>query len=393
MCGCLMGLFRHVTGRRPAATGPVADAAELQAIESRKAATPHPDAKARLVLLGTAGGPGFWPDTTRVGTGSAVIVGDAAYMVDCGAGAARRAAQALHPRLTGPKTRNTQALRMLRALFLTHMHSDHLVDLAPLLLYGYYSGLDAPGRGPLQIHGPGPRGEMPPFFQPPGSTAAAPPIFAPENPTPGTRDMIDLLLRAYASDINDRTHDGGRRPATSLVEAHDIVLPPIDGFVSPNETPHPEMTPFKVFEDDRVQVTATLVQHEPIFPAFAYRFDTDGGSVVFSGDTGPSANLVRLAKGADVLVHEVIVASYIDGAYPANGTPAQRANRAHLLRSHTQVNEVGGIAEAAGVHTLVLNHMVPGNATAAELIGAQAGFFGRLVIGDDLLEVGLAKRA
>jgi ribonuclease BN (tRNA processing enzyme) len=388
MCGCLIGLVRNAIGRRPVADDP----AELQAAKARTAVAPAADAKARLVLLGTAGGPSFWPGTKRVGTGSAIIVGDAAYMIDCGAGAARRAAEALHPRLTGPKTRNTQALRQLKALFLTHMHSDHVADLAPLLLYGYYCGLDAPGRGPLQIYGPGPRGELPPVFKIPGSDTADPPVFAPDNPTPGTRDMIGLLLRAYATDINDRTHDGGRRPAGGLVEAHDIVLPPIDGFMSPNRTPHPAMEPFKVYEDDRVKVTATLVMHEPIFPAFGYRFDTDEGSVVFSGDTGPSANLIRLAKGADVLVHEIIVASYIDGAYPANGTPAQQANRAHLLRAHTQVDEVGRIAEEAGVHTLVLNHMVPGNATAAELQGAQEGFSGRMVIGDDLLEVSLRRR-
>ncbi|MCC5348697.1 MBL fold metallo-hydrolase, partial [Staphylococcus aureus] len=66
------------------------------------------------------------------------------------------------------------------------------------------------------------------------------------------------------------------------------------------------MKPVVFYEDDRVKVSATLVQHAPVFPSFAFRFDTEDGSVVFSGDTGPSENLVRMARGADVLVHEVI---------------------------------------------------------------------------------------
>ena len=65
-----------------------------------------------------------------------------------------------------------------------------------------------------------------------------------------------------------------------------------------------------MFEDDRVRVSATLVAHAPVWPAFAFRFDTDDGSIVFSGDTARSENLIKLAKGADILVHEVIVTKW-----------------------------------------------------------------------------------
>jgi len=397
MCGCLGELFRHATSRRSmlaaaAITAALphlaqaAEAADREAAETRRSlAAAAQGARTTLLFGGTAGGPSFWPNTDRVGISSAVIVGDAAYMIDAGAGGPRRITQGLEALNTGPKPGNTQALRALRALFLTHMHSDHTVDLPALLLFGYYTGLDRPDRGPLQVYGPGPRGEMEPVFTPPGQPPKQIAPFAPANPTPGTRDMIDLLLTAYATDINDRMRDNGRTTPERLVQAHDIPLPAIEGFVSPNTTPAPAMAPFKVFEDDRVRVTAILAMHAPIFPAFAYRFDTDEGSVVFSGDTGPCDNIVRLATGADTLVHEVIVTSYIDRAYPPGRNAATDALRAHLLSAHTAVDQVGGIAERAGVKTLVLNHFVPGNATAAELLPAQHGFSGRLVISEDLL--------
>jgi ribonuclease BN (tRNA processing enzyme) len=402
MCGCLGDLFRHATSRRsmltasavgvamPQLAKAAAGVAEREAAEIRKTlATAAQGARTSLLFGGTAGGPSFWPNTERVGVSSALVVGDAAYMVDAGAGGARRITQGLETMNAGPKLGNTQALRALRALFLTHMHSDHTVDLPALLLYGYYTGLDRPERGPLQVYGPGRRGEMEPILTPPGQTKKEVATFAPSNPTPGTREMVDLLLAAYATDINDRMRDNGRRTPEHLVQAHDIALPKIDGFVSPNTTPSPAMAPFKVYEDDRVLVTAILAMHAPIFPAFAYRFDTDEGSVVFSGDTGPCNNIIRLATGADVLVHEVIVTSYIDRAYPLGRDLATDGLRAHLLSAHTAVEQVGGIAERAGVKTLVLNHFVPGNATAAELLPAKEGFSGRLVISEDLLTIRL----
>jgi ribonuclease BN (tRNA processing enzyme) len=405
MCGCFGELIRHAHSRRATLTAAAVgiptpesaqsattttDNAEREAAETRKSLTAAAQgARTTLLFGGTAGGPSFWPNTDRAGISTALVVGDAAYMIDAGAGGARRITQGLEAMNTGPKPGNTQALKALKALFLTHMHSDHTVDLPALLLYGYFTGLDRPERGPLHIYGPGPRGELAPIFTPPGQTPKQTEPFAPANPTPGTSDMIALLLAAYATDINDRMRDNGKRPPERLVQAHDIALPPIEGFVSPNTTPSPDMAPFNIYEDDRVRVTATLGMHAPIFPSFAYRFDTEEGSVVFSGDTGPSNNIVRLAQGADVLVHEVIVTSYIDRAFPPGRDPATDGLRAHLLSAHTSVEQVGAIAERAGVKTLVLNHFVPGNATAAELLPAQQGFSGRLVIAEDLLTMKL----
>ena len=369
-----------------AVLGKPASAAEVAQQEARIAQAKSAAAAfgTRLLLLGTAGGPTYWPNTNRRSTSSALVVGDAVYLVDCGDGVGKRLQEALNP----PDQRVT--MKTLRTVFLTHLHSDHVIDYPNILLYGWYAGIEV-AASPLKVFGPGRRGEMEPMFTPPGRQAVEPPVISPSNPTPGTADMTGYLFQAFATDINDRMRDNGKKDIRTLVEVEDIKLPEIAGFKSPNETPEPEMQPFKIYEDDRVRVSATLVYHAPIWPAFGYRFDTDEGAVVFSGDTAPSQNLVRLAKGADILVHEVIVTPWIDRILPPPRNPAQEALRAHLLSAHTPVEKVGKVAESAGVSTLVLNHIAPGNARAEELVPAQQDFGGQLVIGEDLLQLGVRR--
>jgi ribonuclease BN (tRNA processing enzyme) len=335
---------------------------QAAAIFSAQATLAADQTRSRLLLLGTASGPVWWPNTDRWSFSSAVTVGDATYLVDCGEGAGKRLQQAL-----GQPT-----LRTLRALFVTHLHSDHTVDYPNVLLYGLYAGLDRPAP-PLKVFGPGRRGQMEPVFSLPGRTAAEPEIINPENPTPGIADMTNYVLQAYATDLNDRMRDNGRRSLKMLVEVHEIAVPPIVGFKSPNETPSLDMEPFKVFEDDRVRVSATLVDHFPIWPAFGFRFDTDEGSVVFSGD----------------MVHEVIVVDWVNGLFPEPRSAADEGLRNHLLNAHTTVDQVGKVAEAAGVAKLVLSHISPGNATNDQLSAAKNGFSGELIIGQDLMTIPL----
>ena len=342
------------------------------------------NSRTRLILLGTAGGPTWWPNSDQCGISSVVAVGDAYYVVDCGEGVGKRLQQAISPassRVMDDK---------VRALFLTHLHSDHTVDYANLLLFGLFVGLDR-RSSPFKVFGPGRRGQMAPVFSLPGTPAPAVPIINPDNPTPGIKDMTGYLYQAFATDLNDRIRDNGKPNLESVVEVHDIEIPPIAGFKSPNETPFPPMAPFKIFEDDRVRVSATLVNHAPVWPAFAYRFDTDDGSVVFSGDTGRCETLINLAKGTDILVHEVIVTSFITRLFPASRSVAQEGLMQHLLNAHTQVEEVGAIAEAAGVKKLVLSHIVPGNASREQLLPAGKGFSGELVIGRDLMQIGVGQ--
>ncbi|BDD90582.1 hypothetical protein PanNE5_00220 [Pandoraea sp. NE5] len=370
----------------PATAAEVEQRTQAVAASRRKAQ----DHDTRLVLLGTAGGPVWWPNCDREGISSAVVVGDAVYIVDCGDGVGKRYKQAE----LGPINRvsGMTGMENLRGIFLTHLHSDHTIDYFNLFLYGWYDGLTGI-KQPVQVYGPGRRGQMEPIFKLPGQTTVEEPrIENPENPTPGTVDMTNYLYQAFAVDINDRLRDAHRPDLRKLVEVHDIVIPQVSGFKTPNETPVPKMEPFKIFEDDRVRVTATLVNHFPIWPAFAFRFDTDDGSIVFSGDTSPCENLVRLAKHADVLVHEVIDTSWVDALFPPPVGEKEAAFKAHLLSSHTSIDDVGKVAEAAGAKTLVLSHIAPGHAPRANLARAQRNFSGQLIIGEDLMQIGVGRK-
>jgi hypothetical protein len=223
------------------------------------------------------------------------------------------------------------------------------------------------------------------FITHPGET---PPEIPLENPVPGTVDMTNYLYQAFALDLNDRMRDSRKPSLRTSFDVHDIELPAGVGF-HPNDNHHPEMEPFLVHEDDKVKVTATLVDHYPLAPAFGFRFDSADGSVVFSGDTAPSQNLVRLAKGADILVHEVITEEWVDILFPPPRTPVQEALRNHLLTAHTLPEDAGRIATEAGVSTLVFSHIVPGNAEDKDLMVARRTFSGRIVSGHDLMQFGV----
>jgi ribonuclease BN (tRNA processing enzyme) len=119
----------------------------------------------------------------------------------------------------------------------------------------------------------------------------------------------------------------------------------------------------------------------------AYRFDTDEGSITFSGDTSPSENLIRLAQGTDVLVHEVMAREWAEQSYPEPRDAVQEGILQHLLSSHTTIEDVGLVAERAGAKTLVLNHLVPANWPEHLWRKARKGFSGKLIVGKDLARI------
>jgi ribonuclease BN (tRNA processing enzyme) len=346
------------------------------------------DANERLILLGTAGASN--PKATRAGYSNAIVVGDAAYIVDCGEGVHRQAWRSgisMHPdrRPAGGST--------IRSIFFTHLHSDHVIDLANLLL-GFW-----PTR-PVQIFGPGEAG-LPITTFPPGRVA---PILFPDAPTPGIRGMTRKLFEAFAYNINVRIADEARGDLTANVLVHEIGVghddyrPDIDLGVAANgssmASAAPVMEPVEIYplDDNGVRVAAILVQHAPVFPAFAYRFDTPSGSVVFSGDTGPCDNVVRLATGADYLVHEVIDVGFI--ADRVSKMPNRDNIINHLTESHTSPEDAGRIAARAGVKNLVLSHLVPGDSEIPEETWeARAGaeFTGNVVCGVDLDQFALSR--
>jgi ribonuclease BN (tRNA processing enzyme) len=141
--------------------------------------------------------------------------------------------------------------------------------------------------------------------------------------------------------------------------------------------------------DDNVRVTATLVDHAPVVPAFAYRFDASDRSIVISGDTAPSQNLVKLARGADVLVHAVMYPPAIDRLVAR--VPNAAALKESILAHQTSAEDAGRIARDAGVKTLVLSHFVPPDdpdvTDAMWLDGARRYFSGTVIVGKDLLEI------
>ena len=343
------------------------------------------DAAHRLVLLGTAGGSN--PKATRAGYANAIVVGDAAYLVDCGEGAHRqlwRAGLTLNPDLGAGRP-------VVGALFVTHLHADHVLDLANLLLGSW------PPHA-IDVYGPAPAGLPIPVF-PAGEER---PLAFADAPTPGIQATVDQLLRAYAYNINLRIADEGRDSVTDSVRIHEIgvardgAAPEIDlgclGDGGSAASAAPDMDPVVIHpEDDHgVTVSAVLVQHAPVFPAFGFRFDTPQGSVAFSGDTGPCHNVVRLARGADILVHEVIAVELL--AQRLRRLPNFEAIRNHLAGSHSTPEQVGEIATRAGVGSLVLSHLVPGDVDLTEAdweARVRPHYAGEIVCGVDLDEFSL----
>lgn len=297
----------------------------------------------RVITLGTAGGPVWWnSDTPRTGISTAVVVGDRVYVVDAGTGVGRQLVAA------------GLSMSQVRGIFITHMHSDHVVDLGSLAIFGIMRMPSEPTHT-VRIIGPGERGVLPPVSS--RATGELTPVF-PEEPTPGTVRMFDHLMRAYATDINDRLYDSLRPTPLDWFCAEDIVIPESAGF-HPNDCPTPAMDPFPVYEDEAVRVTAILVKHAPMAPAFGFRFDTEAGSVVVSGDTGRTENIARLASGADLLLHEAVDFGWVERRYEEQRDASARATRDHHYAAHTSPREAIELANQAEVRRLALHHLVP----------------------------------
>jgi ribonuclease BN (tRNA processing enzyme) len=282
-----------------------------------------PAATTRLILLGTAGGP--LPHRDFGAPAQVLVVGEAAYVVDCGNGVARQLVRAGVP------------LTSVRHVFVTHHHSDHNADYGNLIWLAWASGL----RTTVNTWGP-------------------PPLAA----------MTAQFLSLNAVDIETRIADEGRVPLAPMIHPHEVSAAGL------------------VMQDDRIKVTATLVSHPPM-TALAYRIDGEDRSIVISGDTARSDALVRLASGADVLVHEAMFPAAVDRIVAQ--VPNAATLKKHLLDSHTTAEDCGRVAEAAGVKTLVFSHRVPVDDPAVTddmwIDAARSHFRGRILVGKDLQEI------
>ena len=275
-------------------------------------------------------GAGPVPGRTRHMTSHVMLSNGAAYVLDCGLG------------VTDQFARTGIPFSALRSIFITHHHPDHNIEYGPLLVIGWIQGM----RPDLRAFGP-----------------------------PPLKQMTEDFLRAYKTTIG--------------FWAEDFKLNPL-GMIDVGEVSAAGL----VTQDDTVKVSAIIVEHPPVKPALGYRFDFKDRSIAFSGDTAPLDAVAKMAKGADVLVHEAMylpaVESYVRSQI-AKGEPGTLADfMAHMKADHTPVEDVGRIAHEAGVKTLVLSHLTPAIESISDETwrAAAAKYFkGEIIIGHDLMIV------
>jgi ribonuclease BN (tRNA processing enzyme) len=309
-----------------------------------------------LVLLGTAGAP--LPVAGRAGISSALVVDGRVFVIDCGRGAPSAFTEA------------GLDFSRLEAVFLTHLHADHVGDLPGMLLYGWGVRVhDNSPLAPIRVYGP-----SRPKMLPVGDTKFhRQTTIHPGRPAPGTTDLTEHILAGYAYHLNVMPLDAHMPDANALVRAIDIAVP-----APARDVPR---VPAVVFDDGIVKVSAVAVTHGRAVPALAYRFDTPDGSVAFSGDTTVNEDLINLARGADILIHQVADLNYLK----RHGT--DDAELARMAALHTDVTQVGGVAERARVRELILSHYLPADPAAiTEAEWAQRagyGFSGTTTAGRD----------
>jgi len=281
----------------------------------------------KLVLLGTAAGP--VPGRSREMTSHVMLSNGAAYVLDCGMG------------VTNQFARTGVPFKALKSIFITHHHADHNIEYGPLLIVGWIQGL------PLDVRAFGP---------------------------PPLKQMTEDFMRAYKQTVDYWAEDFHVKPLASVNVQEISAGGPVT-------------------QDENVKVSAILVEHPPVKPALGYRFDFKDRSIAFSGDTAPLEAVAEMAKGADVLVHETMyvpaVETFIRGI--AQGQPVKfDAFMAHMKAGHTPSEDVGRIAQEAGVKTLVLSHLTPAiDSIDDDTWRAPVAkyFKGEIIVGKDLMVV------
>ena len=276
----------------------------------------------KVTLLGT-GTPA--PVMNRFGPSILVEAGGRKFLFDAGRGALQRLAQA------------RVGWQEVDAVYLTHLHSDHVVGLPDLWLVGWLTGLR---NRPLAVVGP-----------------------------KGTVSMVSHLEQAFAFDIRMRILDEHASREGVAVLARDIE----EGIV---------------YERDGLKITAFEVDHFPVVPAFGYRIDYRERSVVLSGDTRVSTNLVRHAQGVDLLIHEVV----------SPATFARQGFAPETVRSridhHTTPEQAGEVFSRTKPRLAVYSHIGPPAATATDLLGpTRSSYDGRVEVGEDLMVIEVGEAA
>jgi len=246
-----------------------------------------------VTLLGTKGGPAIRPGSTMP-TSNLLGLNDRKIVVDCGLGVSRALVN------------QGMQLKDLSLIFITHLHSDHYLELGPLLHTAWTAGL----KTPVDIWGPA-----------------------------GLDDYWSGFLISMKADIDLRIDDEGRPDIRELVSIH--VIDAGD-----------------VMTVDGISVNAMRTIHPPFIDCFALSFKTDAHHVVFSGDTAYLPELADFAKDADLLIHEAMLEEALEPLLARVGNGDDRLMK-HWLCSHTLATDAGKIATAANVKALALNHLLP----------------------------------
>ena len=246
-----------------------------------------------VALLGTKGGPAIRPGSSMP-TSNLFCLNGVQIVVDCGLGVTR-----------GLIDQGMQ-LRDLSLIFITHLHSDHYLELGPLLHTAWTAGLQTS----VDIYGP-----------------------------EGIDVYWDGFLASMKADIDLRIEDEGRPDLRDLVAVHVI------------DAGH-------VFERDGVSVSAIRTEHPPLTDTFALSFKTGETHVVFSGDTARLEALEAFARGADLLIHEAMLESALPALMARVGNGSEKLME-HWLRAHTFAHDAAITARNAEVKRLALSHLIP----------------------------------
>lgn len=280
-----------------------------------------------VILLGVKGGPAIYPGGPMP-TSTLLRMGGKTILVDAAIG------------VSAAITRAGIPLPDIDAILITHLHSDHYLELGPFLHTAWTSGL----KRPVPIYGPS-----------------------------GLPDYMDGFRASMAYDIATRMADEGRPDFAALCPVHLL-----------DET--------TTLDLGGLRVSALRNHHPPIEESYALRFDQGGRAVVLSGDTAPIAQMVHFAKGADLLVHEAMLEQGIQALCDRLGYTDDRLFK-HIMRSHTTASDAARIAAEAGVAALALNHLIPtqepGIGPADWTAAVTPHFGGLLHLGEDGMVIDL----
>ena len=261
------------------------------------------------------------PSLERFGPSTLVQAKGQYFLFDSGRGTTIRLTQAGVP------------LSQIEHIYLTHLHSDHISGLSDLSLTSWIWQRPTP----FKLTGP-----------------------------TGTKNLAEHLNQAYAADFDYRTKNTGLDPKTFSIEGHNISTEDV------------------VYKQGGITITAFLVDHHPVKPAFGYRIDYGNASVVISGDTAYSTNLIKHAKGVDLLIHEIAAAN--------TQLLAQNPRLKKVLSYHTTPEQAGRLFEIVQPKAAVYNHVLLFGIDEETILETTRSFFqGNLRVGKDLMKIGVGE--